>query len=92
MDPKNTKLLFVKIESPERTLFAGSAQAITSYNKQGVFDILGYHENFITLIKNAVIIHFENKQKQTIPVEIGIMKVYENNVSILIGIKTIPGK
>jgi F0F1-type ATP synthase epsilon subunit len=84
-DPK----LFVRINDPDRIIFEDTAKAITSYNKRGVFDVLLYHENFITIIKQSVTIHREQQQPMVIPIETGIMKVYENSVNILVGIKTI---
>lgn len=84
--------LFVRINHPDRVIFEDTAKAVTSYNKRGIFDVLLYHENFITLIRQAVIIHRDNQKPLTIPIETGILKVYENTVNILVGIKTIVKK
>lgn len=85
---KNQKLS-IRINHPDRLLFEDTADAITSYNKRGVFDVLLYHENFITLITQSVTIHRDKQQPTVIPIESGIMKVYENTVNILVGIKTL---
>ena len=40
----------VSIKNKKEQLFLGDAMSITSKNERGVFDILPYHVNFITLI------------------------------------------
>jgi len=84
--------IFVSIKKPDQTLFEDWADAVTAYNKRGVFDILPYHENFISLIHTSLVIHLDKKQPINIPIETGIMKVFENTINILIGIKTLPEK
>lgn len=81
------KLLTVTVKSPGQTVFSGWAKAITSVNEKGIFDILPYHSNFISLIKEKVIIHQEDNKEMNIQLETGIIKVYEDTVRILIGIK-----
>lgn len=83
-----TKLLSVTIKDPKSTTFAGVALAVSSRNSSGKFDILPYHSNFISLIKEAVTIHLENKKQITIPLKNGIIKVRGDTVKILIGIET----
>jgi F0F1-type ATP synthase epsilon subunit len=78
--------LVVTVKSPEKTFFQGKAIAITSMNKEGTFDILPYHTNFISLISKTLIIHESKTSHITIPMEAGIMKVWENIVHIYLGI------
>lgn len=82
-------LLFVTVKNPSGIDYQGHAQSITSYNDTGVFDVLCFHANFISIIKNSVVIHGDEKKSITIPIEIGIMKVYKNTVTIFSGITTI---
>jgi F0F1-type ATP synthase epsilon subunit len=82
------KLLSVTIKRPERVEFLGKATGITSLNMKGQFDVLPYHANFITLIKEKVTIHLENKEPVTYKLQSGIIKVSEDNVTVLIGIET----
>lgn len=46
----------IKITSPEEVIWEGKAEALSSKNSQGPFDILPGHANFITLIKNETIV------------------------------------
>ena len=48
-------LLTVRINSPEKLIWEGKAEAISSENFQGKFDILPQHANFITMIENKPI-------------------------------------
>ena len=82
------KILSVTIKRPGRVEFMGRAKAVTSINMRGPFDVLPYHTNFITLIKDKVTIHPENKEPVTFTLQSGIIKVIGNAVTILIGIET----
>lgn len=81
--------LQVTIKSPLALLYKGEATAVTLTNDRGKFDILPLHANFISLIKDMVIIHETVDSQKDIKIEEGIAKVFENTVDIFIGIKTI---
>ena len=81
-----TNLLTVTVKSTKREEFKGLARSVTSTNARGKFDILPYHASFITLIKDFVIVREENNKEITFPLTSGIVKVYEDNVHILIGV------
>lgn len=82
----NNKLLSVTVKGPNRQEFEGEALSVTSLNKVGKFDVLPYHINFISLIREYVIIQQKDNKKVTFPLQTGIMKVYEDKVNILIGV------
>src|SRR6266702_2748483 len=81
--------LHVSILSPERTVFDGQALAISTYNDVGPFDILPFHANLITMIKNSITVYHPEKKTEKIPCDKGILKVFENTVVIFLGIETI---
>lgn len=81
-------LISVTVKKPEQTLFDGFATSISSVSKNGKFDILAYHANFIALIEETLILGQENKPSVVIPVKTGILKVEKNNVKIILGIDT----
>jgi F0F1-type ATP synthase epsilon subunit len=83
-----SKILTVNIKRPDRVEFTGVAKAVTSSNMRGTFDVLPFHSNFISLIKEKVTIHFEDKEPMTYSLQSGIIKVTENTVTVLIGIET----
>jgi F0F1-type ATP synthase epsilon subunit len=80
------KLLTVSIKSPKREEFNGLAHSITSTNSKGKFDVLPFHTNFITLIKEYIIIREQNNKEITFPIQSGIISVNEDKVHILIGV------
>lgn len=48
-------LLEVEIGSPDKQIWQGQAQSVSSINSMGPFDILPMHANFITIIENKTI-------------------------------------
>ena len=85
LNPAN---LTVVVRNKEKVLYSGQAQAVTSINDKGVFDVLPRHENFITLIKEKVIVHPTLKENKEIQIENGIVRVYKDNVYIYVNFKS----
>jgi F0F1-type ATP synthase epsilon subunit len=79
------KKLHVNIKDRGKIYFDGEANAITSYNDIGIFDVLPLHENFISLIKKKIIIHDEINQRE-MKIESGLLKAVGDKISIYIGI------
>ncbi len=82
------KLLDVKIFwSPVlgKEPFQGKAEAVSSKNHLGDFDILPDHVNFISLIFKTVTLHFPQK-KETYRFERGVLEVSDNKVRVFLGI------
>ena len=78
--------LTVQVLSPQKTLYSGSAQALTSFNQTGRFDILPQHANFICIIKDKIILHLAKGQSKQIDVQQGILHCQANQVRIFIGV------
>ncbi len=76
----------LSIRNKQGVLFSGTVKAVSSYNDKGLFDILGEHENFISLIQEKIVIHKNDKEKEEIKIDTGVLRVYKNNVNIYIGI------
>lgn len=76
----------VKIRNREKVLFQGSVKSVSSENERGVFDVLPQHANFISIIKKKIVLHKPEKTKQEIEIETGILKVWENQISIYLDI------
>ena len=60
--------------------------AITSNNLKGPFDVLPEHENFISIIKDRLIVHKTRKDKEEIKIDTGIIKVNDNIVNVFLGL------
>lgn len=85
----NDKIL-IEIKNSEAVIFSGEAKSLSSINEQGHFDILPFHANFFSIIKEKIIIIGGDNNRMEFPVkDNGIMKVVENKVSVFLGIETI---
>jgi F0F1-type ATP synthase epsilon subunit len=48
-------VIHVRINSPEKIIWEGDAEWVSSENAQGPFDILAFHANFVSIIENREI-------------------------------------
>lgn len=71
----------VTIKSRENTFYDGEVTGVSSYNDVGLFDVLPMHENFISIIRNKIILHKNDKQKE-FKIDQGVLKVRDNKVNI----------
>lgn len=62
----------------------GYYKYVTSFNDVGEFDILAQHANFISLIKNYVILDKTLKSERKITIESGVLKCVNERVEIFI--------
>lgn len=81
-----SKYLFLTVIDREKKVFEGEVLAISTYNLKGIFDVLPYHENFISIIKTSLIIHATNHEKKEIKLDRGVMQVFDNHVEAYLGI------
>ena len=83
------QILQVRILSPKKMIFLGQAEAVTSVNTTGKFDILAEHANFITLIKNQPItIHKKQGESVEFTFNLAILYALNNTVTIYTDIST----
>ncbi len=86
MDQKFNNRLSVVVRDINGALFDGSASAVSSINDKGKFDILVSHANFVTTLKDYVLVHSNNKNPFTVKLQRGIMRVKENRVEVFVGV------
>ena len=78
------------IKTAESTLFEGKVQSLSSVNDAGPFDILPFHENFISLIQKQVSIVEENGTSKLFPIHAkGILRVGSNKATIFLGVEVV---
>ncbi len=88
--PKDTRglihgeILYAIIRTKDQVVYQGNVAALTSYNDKGTFDVLPEHINFISLIKDRLIVHEKIGQDKEIPVQRGILKVFSNKVFVYV--------
>jgi F0F1-type ATP synthase epsilon subunit len=86
---KKRELLEVKIfwlPIKKEVFYQGKAEAVSSQNRLGKFDILPRHANFITLISKELTILTPAKNKISYQFERGVLIVSKNEVKIFLGL------
>lgn len=81
-----TQSLILIIKTPEDVLYEGEIEALTSGNEKGVFDILPFHENFITIVNQTLTVHEKSKNKKDFPIQTGVIRVKDNRIQIYLGL------
>lgn len=79
-------LILLKIQTKEGVSFNDRVKAITSFNEKGIFDVLPAHENFISVIKDKIIIHTSDGKDKEMKIDNGVLKVHENEAHIFLGL------
>ena len=80
------KPLTLTIKSREGIIFSGAVKTVTSNNERGRFDVLSYHANFISLIKDYVEYVTQDGKKVNLPIRDAVMKINDNKVNVYMGI------
>lgn len=80
----NQLTLTVIIRNRSGVLYSDQAFSITAKNSSGIFDVLPQHANFISLIEGNIALQKEDGEKLTFQAKKGILRVKQNDVSILI--------
>ena len=82
----NNQFLKVTIKNKDNSTIEEEVKAVSSFNESGPFDLLPLHENFISIIKDKLIIHKKDGSAKEITLERGVLKIFENEISIFLGI------
>lgn len=82
-------LLQVTVKNPDGVVFDGKAEAVSSFNKKGKFDILPYHANLISIIQDNLTIWETKEKPKEIKIENGVLEVSENVVKVFLGIEPV---
>ncbi len=85
--PQTEKQLDISIRSRNDVVFAGKIWTLTSYNDTGEFDVLPQHANFVTLIKDVIILNKSRQDEKKIEVKSGgLMNVEQDRIDVYLGI------
>lgn len=83
------KSLNLFVRSREGVVYQGEIKTLTSVNEQGRFDILPEHANFISLIKEMIIIRELNGGIKELKITNGILRITGKNIEIYLGIEEV---
>jgi F0F1-type ATP synthase epsilon subunit len=78
--------LAVLVRSRDGVLFEGEAYAVTAINAKGLFDVLPRHSNFISFVRDKVVVTKLDRTKEEFPIQSGVMKVAGNDVAVYLGV------
>lgn len=81
-----TKEIQLTIRDRHLIVFQGAVRAITSINLKGRFDILPEHANFISIIKDFIILHKPDGSQQEIKISRGVLKFEDGTAAIYLGV------
>lgn len=87
-DIKESDAMELLIISPDETVFNGKVKAISLNNDLGPFDVIPYHETFISIVQQQLVIYPVGGQKREIKVDKGIIRIHKNQVQIFLGLNT----
>lgn len=79
----------VKIRDTENILFEGEVERISSYNEVGPFDIYPMHANFISIIRQELILYDNHEKVKELKFEQAVMKVKQDSANIFLGIEVL---
>lgn len=77
--------IYLRIRSRKEVIFDGKALSVSSVNDKGPFDILPQHANFISLIKNEIVVRTKDSEK-VLKLGSGVIRVNRGIVDIFIDI------
>lgn len=77
-------MIVVSIKSLKKSYFDGKVVTFTSLNDTGEFDILSEHANFISLIRNYIIVDKDLASEHKFMISNGILRVKENKVEVFL--------
>lgn len=88
MSPK----LHIKVISPAQTFYEGPAVSVSAVNKVGPFDVLADHANFFSLLSEGNAVVNTGTQNLTFPINHGLIKVHDNDITLFVYLPDSPEK
>lgn len=83
----NDELINLTVRTRDRIVYSGSVKSFSSVNDTGKFDVLPQHANFISLIKDELVIRDDKGKVEKIPLSGGILRVERNVAEVFLGIE-----
>jgi len=79
----------VKVRDTENIIYEGEEERISSYNEVGPFDIYPMHANFISIIRQELILYDNHQVVKELQFEQAVMKVKQDSANIFLGIEVL---
>jgi len=82
----------LKIVGREGVVYQGKVDSISSYNENGLFDVLALHANFISLIYKKLIIRVTETDIREMQIGNALLRNKEGSLEIYLGIEELSEK
>ena len=79
----------VKVRDTENIIYEGEVERISSYNEVGPFDIYPMLANFISIIRQELILYDNHQVVKELQFEQAVMKVKQDSANIFLGIEVL---
>ena len=79
-------ILSIKVYSPLKVYYDGSAESLTAENDTGQFDVLVGHKNFLSLLNPCDIIIRTSTGQESISIARGIIHVHNNKITVFLDV------
>lgn len=83
------KTFKVRIRDTESTVFDGEADRISSFNEMGPFDIYAMHANFISILRQEMVLYKDHQKIKELKFEQAVLKVKKDVAQIFLGIEVL---
>ncbi len=81
-------ILNIQIINGDKVIYEGEGTSLSSRNEKGRFDILPLQTNYISLIKDFILVNPTDGKQDQVVIKTGIMRVYDNTVQIFLGFES----
>jgi F0F1-type ATP synthase epsilon subunit len=78
--------LDLHVRSRTTNYFQGKVKSVTSVNDTGEFDVLPMHANFITLVKDYVLLDKGSPTEKRIEFKTAVASIISNHIDIYVGV------
>lgn len=82
--PSHNQPLQVKLLSATNVFYDGPANALSAHDRNGPFDVLAGHANFIALLTAGPVTIHTNRGDHTVQIDKGLIRVSNNQVTVLV--------
>lgn len=83
----NEETLSLTIRTREKIIYKGRIKSLSSLNESGKFDVLPKHANFISLIKDYLIIKEAGGDTRRLALDSGVIRVLKDSIDVFLETK-----
>ena len=83
------KPMKVVVRTTEDIVYEGEIERISSFNEVGRFDIYPMHANFISILRQEIVLYHNKQKVKELKIEQAVMKVKGDVIHIFLGIEAL---